>query len=311
MITTLAGTNTFLLQYELRKLVDGFLANNDNLALERIDGEEADLAHIQEAVTSLPFLSDKKLVVLRAPSANKQFVEQAEQLLEQVYDTTDLIIVEPKIDKRSSYYKLLKKSANYHEFTELDGNGLAAWLVRVAKENGGIISSNDARYLVERVGANQQMLSGELDKLLLYESQYEGRVSRESIDLLTDRTPQSTIFQLLETAFAGNVRQTFALYEEQRALKVEPQQIVAMLAWQLHILALIKTAGQRNPADIAKDAKISPYVVQKSAAIVRNLTLVRLKELIGDLLAIDSKSKRSNLDVDEALQNYLLKLSPT
>jgi DNA polymerase III delta subunit len=182
--------------------------------------------------------------------------------------------------------------------------------VRTAKENGGIISSNDARYLVERVGANQQMLSGELDKLLLYESQYEGRVSRESIDLLTDRTPQSTIFQLLETAFAGNIRQTFALYEEQRALKVEPQQIVAMLAWQLHILALIKTAGQRNPADIAKEAKLSPYVVQKSAAIVRSLSLVKLKELIGDLLDIDAKSKRSNLDIDEALQRYLLKLSP-
>ena len=149
------------------------------------------------------------------------------------------------------------------------------------------------------------MLGNELDKLLLYDP----KVSRQTIELLTELAPQSTVFELLEAAFAGNRKRMMTLYHEQRALKVEPQQIIAMLGWQLHILALIKTAGSRSPDEIAKEAKVSPYVVKKSATIARKLSPTELKRLVSDLLTIDSRLKRESLDADEMLQTYLVKLS--
>lgn len=302
---TLTGNNTYGWQHDLRQRVIAFVAEQGDLALERVDGETAELARINEALTSLPFLASKKLVVLRAPSANKQFVEQVETILDSVFETTDVIIVEPKLDKRLAYYKYLKKMTILTEYAELDSNGLAAWIQRTAKVQDGMISSNDARYLIDRVGLNQQILSNEIKKLLIYAP----TVTRASIELLTEPTPQSTIFQLLEAAFAGNAQRALSLYQEQRALKVEAPQIIAMLAWQLHILVVIKAAGNRSPADIAKAAKLSPYVVQKSATIARYLSLSQLKLLINNLLGIDIKSKRSTLDIDEALQNYLLLLA--
>ena len=48
------------------------------MGLQRIDGEEVEYDAIREALESLPFLASKKLVVLRAPSANKEFVEKVE-----------------------------------------------------------------------------------------------------------------------------------------------------------------------------------------------------------------------------------------
>lgn len=305
MVITLTGDNAFLLKIELATLVAAFLAKHDEFGLERIDGEEVEFARSQEALTSLPFLADKKLVVLRRPSTNKQFVEAAETLLSDIPEATDVIIVEPKLDKRLSYYKYLKKSTDFREFNQLDIIGLARWLVQQAKEQGGMVSQNDAQYLVERVGANQQLLSNELEKLLLYDA----HISRNSIELLTEATPQSTIFELLEAAFGGNAKRTMQLYQEQRTLKVEPPQIIAMLAWQLHVLALIKTAGERSADAIAAEAKLSPFVVRKSQSIARKLSMGELKTLVRDLLNIDARSKRQNLDTDEALQNYLLKLA--
>ncbi|HVW22879.1 MAG TPA: DNA polymerase III subunit delta [Candidatus Saccharimonadales bacterium] len=305
MLVTLTGENSFGLQNELKKLVGEFLQLHGELALERLDGNEVDMARIQEALTSLPFLANKKLVVLREPSANKQFLEQFEQLLGDLPDTTDLIIVEPKLDKRLSYYKWLSKNTEFTDFTPLDAAGLSRWLVAEAAKRGGKISLSDANYLVERVGADQQFLSNELDKLLLYEP----NINRQTIDLLTDATPQSTIFQLLETAFAGNKQKTMQLYAEQRALKVEPPQLIAMLAWQLHVLALIKTAGERSADEIAREARLNPFVVRKSANIARSLSRAEIHKLTDDLLKIDVNSKRTNLDVDEALQNYLLALA--
>jgi DNA polymerase III subunit delta len=305
MVITLTGANSFGLKRELDKLVAAFLAEHDEMGLERVDGEEAEFDRLSEALTSLPFLASKKLVVLRSPGANKKFVEQSAKLLAEVPETTDVVIVETKLDKRGVYYKLLKKVTDYREFPELDVNGLARWAGEQAKLGGGSLNSNDARFLVERVGVNQQLVSHEVEKLLLYSP----AINRQSIELLTEATPQSSIFELLEAAFSGNARRMTALYAEQRAMKVEPQQIIAMLAWQLHIIALVKTAGGRSPEVIAKEAKVSPYVVKKTAGIARSISPPQFKKLLQDLLRIDMRLKRESLDADEALQAYLLKLS--
>lgn len=305
MVITLNGENTFGLQDELHKLVAAFEQEHGDLALERIDCEETEFDQIQAALTSLPFLASKKMVVLRSPSTNKQFVEQAEQLLHDVPETTDVILIESKLDKRQAYYKFLKKETDFREFPELDLNGLANWLAAEAKRQKGELSQADARYLAERVGLNQQLLGNELEKLLLYDA----KITRKTINLLTDATPQSTIFQLLDAAFAGNSKRALNLYQEQRAMKVEPIQIIAMISWQLNVLAIVKTAGDRSSQAIAKEAKINPYVVTKSQGIARKLSLAQLKTLVKDLLDIDAKSKSTNLDTDEALQHYIVKLA--
>lgn len=305
MITTLTGSNSFGLSAKLRDLTNQFVSENGDLALERIDGQETDIEKISESLRGLPFLSVKKMIVLREAGTNKMFAEQAEQLFDDLPETTEVILVEPKLDKRLAYYKFLKKSTNFLEFAELDQSGLAHYLVETAKQQAGNLSSNDARYLIERIGANQQLLSNELEKLLLYDKQ----ITRQTIDLLTDPAPQSTIFQLLEAAFSGNSKKALNLYSEQRALKVEPQQIIAMLAWQLQILAVVKTAGERQSDQIAADAKLNPFVVRKTQGIARDLSLQEIKRMVSKLLEIDIESKSTAIDTDEALKLYLLRLS--
>ena len=302
MIVTLSGPNDFLRQDALDKIVADFVVEHSDMALERVDGSEAEFQKIYDALTSLPFLASKKLVVLRSPSVNKEFVEKAETLLKNLSESTELVLIELKFDKRSSLYKLLKKVTDFREFDELDTNSLARWLTERAKEQGREITPPDARFLVERVGLNQQMLASELDKLLLYDS----KISRQNIELLSEPTPQSTIFELLDAALAGNSKKALELYDEQRALKVEPLQIVAMLAWQLHVLALIQAAGSRSASQVASEAKLNPYVVNKSFSIAKRLSPVQIKTLVKDLLTLDVRLKSESIDPDEALKFYLL-----
>lgn len=304
MIITLTGSNTFALKSYMDRLVKVFVDEHTDMGLERIDGEEVEYDRIRESLESLPFLASKKLVVLRAPSANKEFVERANKLLPEVPESTDVIIVEPKLDKRSAYYKFLKKTTDFKEYNELDEYGLAKWLVEQAKLHGASLQSGDAKYLVERVGANQQMLANEITKLAAYDE----KITRASIDLLTEPNPQSTVFQLLDAAFTGNGKQVMKLYQEQRASKVEPQQIIAMLAWQLHVLSVIKTAGERSDDEIARDARINPFVLRKSRAIARNLQPQKLQKLIADLTELDLKLKSVSIDADDAVQAYLLSI---
>lgn len=304
MVQVLTGENSFMLQAELQRIVDGFVKEHGDMALEQFDGEEADYDRMRESLQSMPFLASNKLVLLRRPSANKQFTDAAESLLGDIPDTTTVVIVEPKLDKRLSYYKFLKKHADMKTFDELDGPKLASWLVSEAKRLGGTIKQSDASYLVNRVGINQQLLSGEVQKLINYDKD----ITRSTIDLLTDRTPQSTTFDLLDAALAGRHKQALELYAEQRAMKVEPQQILALLGWQMHALALVKSAGNMDANTIASKAKLNPYVVRKTQGIASRLSMAQVKNLVHEVRVLDQRMKSEAIDADEALQNLIISL---
>ena len=82
-----------------------------------------------------------------------------------------------------------------------------------------------------------------------------------------------------------------------------------MLAWQLHILALVKAAGERSVDDVAREAKLNPFVVRKSLGLVRNMSLDKLKAHVADLLDLDQKLKSVSIDADEATRLFLLQLA--
>ncbi len=290
---------------ELARAVTAFEAEHGDMAVERLDGEETSYDRMVEVAQSLPFLAVRKLVVLRTPGANKEFAEKFETFAQSVSDTNDIIIIEPKLDKRLSYYKQLKKLTEFRDFVVLDASGLAQYAVAYTAEQGGQLNAADARTLIERIGMDQLNLRHELDKLLAYNP----KITRQSIELLTEAAPHSSVFELLDAAFAGDTTRTMRLYDEQRALKVEPQQIIAMLVWQLHILALLKTAKNRSVDEIVRDARLNPYVVRKSQGLARRVTLARLRELITQLREFDVRMKTESVVPDEITRYYLLQLA--
>ncbi len=306
MITVLTGENAYKLRAELNRLVDIFVLEYTDMAVTKLDGSEAEYDRIREALENLPFLAARSLVVLYSPSASREFLDNYERLLSNTPETTDVIIVEPRLDKRSSYYKYLLKNTDFHEYKQIEESETVKWLMNTANNAGGKLDSRTAHMLVERVGLNQQLLANELDKLLAYNPQ----ITVDTVELLTEASPQSTIFQLIDAAMAGDQKRTLELYKLQRAAKVEPQQIIAMLAWQLHVLALVKTAEGRSDQDIAAAAKLNPFVVRKSRPQAARLGVGQIRQLIHDLLAIDIGGKTSMLDVDDAVQLYLLRLKP-
>lgn len=304
MAVTLTGSNFLQLKKRLDELMARFMAEQGELAIEKIDAAEADLQTVLDAVQSVPFLAQRKMVVLREPSSKKDISENIEQIISSCADSTDLVIYEPAPDKRTAYYKTLQKLSQLEQFAELDSPGLARWLVDEAAARGGKLSPRDAMYLIDRLGSDQQTLAGELEKLMLYRPE----ISRDTIELLTEAAPQGKIFELLDAAFGGNKRRALRLYDEQRAQKVEPQAIMAMLVWQLHLITLASLGKGRPPAQIASDAGIKPYPLNKAVALASKLDGKRLRMMVADLLKIDTQSKTTSLDLDDALKTYIATL---
>lgn len=301
MITTLTGANSYMLHAALKQRTKTFVQQHGDLALETIDGEEATLEQIQAAVQSMPFLASHKLVILGSPSAQKAFIDAAETVLGGTPDTTDVLLVEPKLDKRTAYYKWLKKATDFQDYAELDARALTNWAVTYAKEQGAMLQNSDALYLVERVGTDQLRLSHELDKLCLHE-----HITKTLIDELTDKTPQSKIFDLLDAAFTGQAARALTLYQDQRDQRVEPQEIMALISWQLRQIALAKYAGTH---DLVREGKLSPFSASKAQRMARALTTTEITRAAHNLVQLDARSKREAIDLDDALQDYVINLT--
>lgn len=301
MVVTLTGNNAHALSARLAGLVIEFAKKYGELAIERIDAEEAEGQAILDAVTNLPFLSEKKMVVVRNPSANKEAANNIEQIISSIHDGVELILVEPITDKRTLFYKILSSKTSMETFDELTPPELAEWLVDETKDQGGEIIKSDANYLIERLGQNQAQLANEIAKLITYEP----KITRANIDLLTVKTPQGRVFDLLDAAFAGNKTRALELYAQQRAQKVEPQEIMSMLAWQLRLIAACALAGPKSSTDIAKDLGMSSFPVMKAQNLAKKINLSKLKELVFEATALDLRGKSASIELDEALKTYI------
>ena len=307
MIQAFSGSNTLLIQSTVADVVAECKERYGDMAVEKFDAAESSSEQILGAVEAVPFLTDHKLVVVRDLSVATDALEVLEKLCQQTPEgVTDVIIVEGLPDKRSAYYKKLKQLPKYSELNDMDESGAARWVAEYVKEQGGDISSSDARYLVERMGSQQLKLNRELQKLLLYSP----KITRKTIELLTDEQPTATIFNLIDAAFSGHLGRALDMYSQQRMQKVEPQAIQAMLVWQMHAVALAAVVPKgMDSRTAASQSGLSPYVLQKSQRIAQHMSLTTIRDNLKLLRDIDAQSKRQAIDLDEALQYAIVHFS--
>ena len=305
MIYVITGKNDFLRTESLKQKISDFSKKHGELSIEKISSDKADYKSIISAISSLPFLVDRKMIILEEPGQIKEFAEAIDEVFGLVSDNIDVLIYEPRIDKRSSYYKSLKKIKNFTEYSELRPNEISRWAEQYVKKNDGKISSANAFKIVDRVGSNQMLIKNEIDKLLLYGQE----ISTDTIEGMTDQIPRSTIFQLLDNSLRGNKRAVIEIYEQQKKLKVEAMQIMSLLIWQLHILAIIKTSQSTSTNEIVSLTGLSPFSVENGLKLLRQINFAQLSSIIDRTLELDIKMKTVAINPDESLMVLLLTIN--
>jgi DNA polymerase-3 subunit delta len=303
MVTVLSGKNLYLLQKYLQETVAAF-SKQFGESIERFDGSELTSADgVLDAVRSVSFLEPRKLVIVRDFSQAKSIVEKIESIVEQTADTTDLLLIDQKLDKRTAFYTYLKKNCDLLLFDDVAPYDLQRWISDEAKKRGISMSSEVSRFLIERVGPNQQLLDQEILKLSLQTSS----ITKELVEDLVEQTPQSKVFDMLDALFTGKSEKAQQLYNDQRAQGEEPQKILAMITWQLQQLTLAVFCPDKK-VDTLTRAGMSPYSAQKCLQLAKNISQKDLKFFITELASIDEMSK-TNADIESALTVYFAEVT--
>ncbi len=271
----------------------------------RLDGRSNTFDQLVQAVNSLPFLAAHRLVIFNHPTSIVRHVTHQKKLfdiLAKIPPSTMLIMVEdepllPKDKKKDPKHWLDKWAGEAGPAVTVKllnlpvGPQLNQWIIARAKEEGGQFTPPAANALAQAIGPDPRILKTEIQKLLAYVN-YARPVDPEDVQHVTTTIQRVESFALVNALRARNLQLA------QKALYIElaerdPIPVFASIVAQFRNLLLARENLDRGgtPEDLARNAKLHPYVARLSMDQARTFTLNELETIYHHLIEVDELMK--------------------
>lgn len=302
-----------------RQMVDPAYAD---LNYSQYDCTETELAEILTDAETLPFLSEHRLVIARQayfltgmkpPAKTESNPEALLAYLENPPEYTSLILAieADKLDERKKLVKLLQQRAVVLSFAPLRDNDLLAWIERRAEQYQVVIHRPQAANLIERIGGELRLLDKELEKMALYLGKPGAVISDEVIELLSSRTLEQDVFQLIEQIVTGRLERAFRTLYDCLKTGEEPIRLLALLARQFRLLLHVKQWAPRGytQQQLAGMLKVHPYAVKKAMEQGRYFKEESLRRLLGYLAEEDFRIKSGQVEKRLAIELFVTKVA--
>ena len=281
MITVLTGGNSFLIAEELKRFEAEFSGE-----AERFEGEEVTREQLPDLLMGATLFASERLVIIHQMAANKTVYSELENYLENLSDSTHLVLVEPQLDRRTRVYKWLQKNANIIDCRVLSEREINSWLGNYARQLDIELSDDVRRLLISRVGTDQWSLSRAVQKLALSPQ----AITAEVVTNLIEATPQATAFELLDAIINQRRDQTSRLLDDVKQTE-DAYKFFGLFSSQLFTLGALRVADGVPIKQVASDLAVHPFVVEKLQPAARRIDGETMSQMIEALVDADIKIK--------------------
>lgn len=321
MLLFVYGDDSFRTQEKVSQLKSAFREKHDPTGLNTVVFPSAEgklvAGDVIQAVTTLPFLSPRRMVIIRdlIDSVKKDDLALWESGLSRTPDSTIVILWESKaVDaiEKKPLFKTLKEHAQIHlyPFPALAGTSLTTWIADRCKSKGSAIESGALRALIERVGADLWLMSHEIDKLVAYAN--GATITETMVTQLVQANFEGKIFDLVDALSRKDVRATVRMLEEERFAGSDDYYLMSMFSRQIRLLLGARSVLDENPrADkniIATELDVHPFVASKLVTQAKNFSLTQLLDAHTQLFEFDRAMKNGGMSADLAVDLVTLRL---
>lgn len=262
----LYGEESFLKQSYKKKLKEA-VAGDDTMNYNYFEGKGLDVNELISLSDTMPFFSDKRLIIIEDSGFFKTSSEALADYLPMIPDTTCIVFVEDAVDKRNRLFKKVKELGHAAEMKRQDSAQLARWAGTILAQNGRKITGSTMNLFLERIGDDMENIRMELEKLISY-TMGSDVVTTEDVEAVTTVQVTNKIFDMVNAIVTRKTRLAMDLYEDLLTLKEPPMRILFLIARQFNQLLLVKemTAKGTDRGTIASKLKIPPFVAGKVSA---------------------------------------------
>lgn len=314
------GEEEYIKERALQKLIDELIPKSfRDLNYEMIDGSEIEPDSIINACETLPFMSPKRLIVVKdfyLFGGKKGTSDQEEQMLnylKNINEATCLIFYcHGSVDKRKSIYKYIQKTGKAYEFTRLKNVDLIQWINQMLQKNGKRMSQYCINYFIERVGNDLDNIYNEILKLVAYVGNNE-IIDKDAIDYVVTPSLEQSIFKLVDAIGEKKSDLALVLLKDLLHGGQDVSPILAMIARQFRLIMQCKEYyGQGYSVNTISDKLGQPgFVVRKCIAQSKNFTMEQLKTGLSLCLEVDYGIKIGKIRDIIGLEMIIIKMCRT
>ena len=301
-----------------------------------LDGRKITLAELIHASDAIPFLADKRLVVVEGlltrlasrrkgadesePSASREFLSGLLDYLSRVPDSTRLVFVEPRT--LPAAHPILKLAAQTDKRTVIEfplpsKESMVGWVQKRAPLHGGQITAPAASALVTAVGYDPRpsdrdrtpeqgnklrQLDQEIFKLLSYVN-WSRPATPEDVHLLVADAQQGDLFGMVDALAAGESKR--AIVELHRLINrgKAPLELFGMIVRQFRLMIELKELTEQGltSAQAAERLSLHPFVADKTSKQAHAFSMAQLEAIYRRLLEIDMQIKTGQAEDVAAL----------
>ena len=303
-----------------------------------LDGRRITLAELIHHADTIPFLADKRLVVVeglltRLTSSRRRDSEESEpsgasrellkgllEYLAHVPESTRLVLVEPRGLPASNPVLRLALETDKRTVKALPlppKESMIGWVQKRARSHGGEFTAQAATALVTAVGYDPRpsdrdrtpeqgnklrLLDQEIQKLLTYVN-WSRAVTPADVQLLVSEAQQGDLFGMID-ALAGGKSQK-AIVELHRLIErgKSPLELFGMIVRQFRLMIQVKELAERglNSAAIAERLSLHPFVAEKTGKQAQTFSMQQIELVYHRLLEMDVQIKTGQVEDVTAL----------
>lgn len=296
-----------------------------------LDGDRLTVGALQESCDAMPFLAERRLVIVRnflsryeprkdavadsgdvaRPRRDKDLEEAVKAYLPNVPESAGLIFLEERFSEQNPFWAAINSTKKFVKcYAAPRGADLQAWIRQRVTESGGQIMPAAANLLATFVGENLRQLDLEIDKLLSYTGGKRA-IQEEDVQALVTQVKEATIFQVVDAIATHGGKRAIGLFHTLLDEGTSPIYVLAMITRQFRIILQVKemVAAGATQGEMQSRLHLHAYVVSKAADQARNFTLQRLEAIYRRLAEVDAGIKRGRMEPELALDLLVVELA--
>jgi DNA polymerase-3 subunit delta len=309
LATLVISTEPYLLAQAERETIERLVPpESRDLNLKVLYGWETDLGTVVEFLQTLPFLGDRRVLVLREVHKLPDYKELTSYLKDPNPSST-LFMTSSGMKKSDSGYRTLSALCDASELRRPYGRSLMSWVRARFRSQGKEIEPAFCELLVQISGDNLGLLATEIDKIVLVSGD-RGSIAEEDLDVSVPGGVE-VIFNFLDALGDGDSSRALASLKTLLESDNPPEYIVHMMAWHYRQLIrgkdLVRSGLSAGEAAV-KMGKRFPALKEKFTRHMRRVKDGDLVRALDVLAAGDLMLKRGRIPEVTVLDRMVLEL---
>ena len=263
---------------------------------ETFDSDNADAGAIVAACNTLPFASERRLVIVK--NVDRLSREAQEVLAEYAADpspSTVLVLVAAKLAKNTRLFKAVEKGGVAAEYAAPKKADYPREVQRLLTDKGRRLSLRGAEALVASVGFDLRRLSVEADKLIAFAGD-KIDLEVEDVEAVASTTAPTSVFEFTEALANRDVRASLRLLGDLVDDGESVYGIHAMALRQVRDLIAARAMIDRDSGSLAEIARTigrPEWQLRNLPRQARAFSAEELVDALRDAAAAEAQMKTS------------------